>query len=314
MTIELHPLSTLFPRMGDAEFDALVADIRANGLRDAITLHDGMILDGGNRYRACLAAGVEPTFRRFDGPSIVSYVLSANLHRRHLTPGQQAAIVASAKDWAQAQTHGGKRRGSDQAATLPLETVQQRAAESGASERTQRMADKVAKQDPNLAKKVAHGEVSLPKAVAMVSKQAETTIAQELAKANASSLPACEPPAKQEARKPGPVTEPEHDEDELESVEELVQGLQADLDKALATIETLKSADHDKATLHTLIVRVEHAERQRDTEMEKAARLSARVARLERDLRSCGKAVGELDQDKIVAAVQAFARKAKESA
>ena len=52
MTHELHPLCTLFPRMGGAEFDALCADIKANGLREAITLHNGMILDGGNRYRA----------------------------------------------------------------------------------------------------------------------------------------------------------------------------------------------------------------------------------------------------------------------
>lgn len=48
-----------------------------------------------------------------------------------MSAGQQAAIVASAQDWAAAQSHGGSRRG-DQAATLPLETVAQRAAESGA--------------------------------------------------------------------------------------------------------------------------------------------------------------------------------------
>ena len=35
-------------------------------------------------------------------------------------------------------------------------------AQSGASDKTQRMADKVAKTDPELAKKVAHGEISLP--------------------------------------------------------------------------------------------------------------------------------------------------------
>ena len=43
-----------------------------------------------------------------------------------------------------------------------------RSAQSGASERTQQRADKVAKADPELAKQVAHGEVSLPAAVAKV--------------------------------------------------------------------------------------------------------------------------------------------------
>ena len=76
--------------------------------------------------------------------------------------------MARAQDWSTAQSHGGNRR-SDQAAALPLETVAQRAAESGASERTQRMADKVAKADPELAVRVGHGEVSLPKAHAEVS-------------------------------------------------------------------------------------------------------------------------------------------------
>ena len=164
MSHELHPLCTLFPRVSGAEFDALVADIKANGLMQPIVLHDGMILDGGNRYRACLEAGVEPAFAEFAGENIVSFVLSVNLHRRHLSPGQQAAIVASAQDWAVAHARGGDRR-SDQSATLHFDSAKKRAAESGASVRTQKMADKVAKADPELAKQVAHGEISLPKAI-----------------------------------------------------------------------------------------------------------------------------------------------------
>jgi hypothetical protein len=167
-THELHPLCTFFPRMSGAEFDALVADIAANGLQNPIVLHDEMVLDGGNRYRACQVANVEPRFVQFSGDSIGQFVLSANLHRRHLSAGQQATIVSSVKDWDKAHTHGGTRRG-DQGATLHLETVKDRAAESGASIRTQKMADKVARESPELAKKVAHGEISLPQAAREVS-------------------------------------------------------------------------------------------------------------------------------------------------
>lgn len=167
-TYELHPLCTLFPRLGDSEFSSLVEDIRANGLREPITVHDGMILDGGNRYRACLEAGIEPSFKAYSGSSIVAYVLSANLHRRHLSAGQQAAIVASAQDWAKAQTVGNPSLKSQSGNVTGLATVEDRMAQSGASDKTQRMADKVAKADPELAKQVAHGEVSLPKAVAQV--------------------------------------------------------------------------------------------------------------------------------------------------
>ena len=81
-----------------------------------------------------------------------------------MTAGQQAAIVASAQDWAKAQTVGNPQfKENDQKCNLALlVTSEQRAAESGASLRTQRMADKVAKADPGLAKQVAHGEKTLP--------------------------------------------------------------------------------------------------------------------------------------------------------
>lgn len=54
---------------------------------------------------------------------------------------------------------------SDQVVILPLDSVTDRAAQSGVSEKTQRQADKVAKSDPDLAKAVANGEISLADAV-----------------------------------------------------------------------------------------------------------------------------------------------------
>jgi hypothetical protein len=170
--MELHPLCSLFPRMDGAEFGALKLDIMAHGLREPITVHDGMVLDGGNRYRACVELGIQPRIVEFEGDGIVAFVLSANLHRRHMTAGQQAAIVSLAQDWSQAQAHGGDRK-THQTATLPLDSVASRAAQAGASDRTQRMADKVARESPALAQQVAHGEVSLPAAVRQVSAPAE---------------------------------------------------------------------------------------------------------------------------------------------
>jgi ParB-like chromosome segregation protein Spo0J len=58
--MKFHPLANILPLTEGAEFDRLVADIRERGLLNAITVHDGRILDGRNRERACHAASVPP--------------------------------------------------------------------------------------------------------------------------------------------------------------------------------------------------------------------------------------------------------------
>lgn len=73
-----------------AEFADLVEDIRSNGLMEPIVMHEGKILDGRNRYRACEASGVKPRFIQFDGSvSPISFIVSLNLHRRHLSESQR---------------------------------------------------------------------------------------------------------------------------------------------------------------------------------------------------------------------------------
>jgi ParB-like chromosome segregation protein Spo0J len=91
---EFHPLANIFPMITGKAFAELVEDIRANGLREKIVLFDGKIGDGRNRYKACLKAGVEPVFETYEGDDPLAYVLSANLHRRHLDDGQRSMVAA----------------------------------------------------------------------------------------------------------------------------------------------------------------------------------------------------------------------------
>jgi ParB-like chromosome segregation protein Spo0J len=93
--LKFHPLADLFPPMEGQDFDDLVADIKANGLHEPIVTYEGMILDGRNRYRACIKAGIEPKLIKgddwIDDPA--AYVISANIHRRHLTAEQKRELV-----------------------------------------------------------------------------------------------------------------------------------------------------------------------------------------------------------------------------
>lgn len=89
-----HEYANLFPMMADADLGELADDIRKHGLRDAIVLLDGKILDGRNRHRACELAAVEPIFQDFTGDNALGFVISHNLHRRHLTESQRAMVAA----------------------------------------------------------------------------------------------------------------------------------------------------------------------------------------------------------------------------
>jgi hypothetical protein len=93
-----HEAAGLFPMMTPCELDALAEDIRTNGLAEDIIIFKGKLLDGRNRLKACALAGVRPRFEWLhDGDEIepVAYVLSKNLHRRHLTPEQRRRVIAA---------------------------------------------------------------------------------------------------------------------------------------------------------------------------------------------------------------------------
>lgn len=90
--LQAHPAAEFFPPMTEEQYATFKTDIESNGLREDIWLYEGRILDGRNRYRACMELGITPRFRTYSGDSPTAFAWSLNGERRHLTNGQRAAI------------------------------------------------------------------------------------------------------------------------------------------------------------------------------------------------------------------------------
>lgn len=96
-TREAHPYADLWPLLPDDELKRLADDIRVHGLREPVWLHpDGRIVDGRNRWRACLLAGVEPTTRVYQGAEegLLPFLVSLNMARRHMDESQRSMVAA----------------------------------------------------------------------------------------------------------------------------------------------------------------------------------------------------------------------------
>jgi N6-adenosine-specific RNA methylase IME4 len=93
--LSIHPDMAIMPRMTEVEFETLKQNIAANGQIDPIKMHESQIIDGRERYRACLELGIKP---RMVGVKLDmtprQYVVSQNYHRRHLSPSQKAMVAA----------------------------------------------------------------------------------------------------------------------------------------------------------------------------------------------------------------------------
>jgi len=94
-TLTVHPAALIFPEMTPDEYAGLRDDIAAHGQRDPIITWQGQILDGRHRFRACEDLDLDPVTLEYEGEisEIPAFVISRNLHRRHLTASQRAMVA-----------------------------------------------------------------------------------------------------------------------------------------------------------------------------------------------------------------------------
>ncbi len=146
--VVFHPLADAYRLMGDEELRELADDVREHGLLEPIVLHEGKILDGRNRYRACGEAGTEPITVEWSGEcgSPEAFVLAKHT-RRNVTKGQHAMAVA------RIYPDGGRGKGKDPASkTLKISDI---------ATSYVRQARYVLREAPDLADSVTVGAVAL---------------------------------------------------------------------------------------------------------------------------------------------------------
>jgi ParB-like chromosome segregation protein Spo0J len=167
----VHPVASWFPLLADEDLQKLADDISEHGQREPVVLLRGDLVDGRNRVAACALAGFEPRVRPWDPEvdgdetGLVSWILSRNLHRRHLDTHQRGMIAARL---ANLPAHVGKARSSGgQLAATP---TQAEAAELlNVGERTVRRARTVLEHgSAELVQAVEQGEVAVSAAAEFV--------------------------------------------------------------------------------------------------------------------------------------------------
>lgn len=98
--LEIHPIALILPEMGHEEYRKFKEDILGNGVLEPIVLFQGKVIDGRHRYKASRELEIDIEARVWEGGmDPVEYVVSKNIHRRHLTPCQRDIATEDAMNW-----------------------------------------------------------------------------------------------------------------------------------------------------------------------------------------------------------------------
>jgi ATP-dependent Lon protease len=233
--MNFHPYSEVFPIIAGDQFEELVEDIKEHGLREKIWTYEGKILDGRNRFLACKKAKVKPEYREFKGKDPLSFIVSLNVSRRHLSEAQRAmaaARIATLKLGSNQHAEGASRDAPSQSKAAEQMDVSRSS--------VQRAKQVIEKGSKALQSAVEKGDVPLKRAASVV----------DLPKAEQLKA-ATQPPAPQPIQiTPAPDFdfegyEPENDETFKQNIENV---LMAD-DKLAALTEQLKQVHRELAAV-----------------------------------------------------------------
>ena len=129
---------SLIPQLSDTEFEQLEKNILAEGIRDALVIWNGIILDGHNRFAIAQAHGLKykTTDIELEGrDAAIIWIIHNQLGRRNLTP-QQSSYLRGKWYNQDKQAHGGQMPKGIGQNDQSLFTAERIAKETGVTDRT----------------------------------------------------------------------------------------------------------------------------------------------------------------------------------
>lgn len=177
--MQFHEVANIFPKMSAEEFDELKRDIQANGQLMPIWILDDKIVDGRNRYQACIDLGIEPRYQVVPGhpdmSALLTFVISLNEKRRHLNSGQKAFVALEVERILaeEAKKRQGARTDLDSTFRKDFRNVRPEEKESrvqaaqitGTNQHYVTDAKKIEREAPELKEAVMAGTITLPQAL-----------------------------------------------------------------------------------------------------------------------------------------------------
>lgn len=93
---EYHDIANMYPMAMPDEFILLKNSILGRGQQTPIILYENKILDGRNRYKACMELNIKPICEVFEGTydEALKYSNELNSGRRNLEKSQKAMVAA----------------------------------------------------------------------------------------------------------------------------------------------------------------------------------------------------------------------------
>jgi N6-adenosine-specific RNA methylase IME4 len=168
--MQYHDVANIFPMSAPEDYNSLKDSISKDGLLEAIWIYDNKIIDGRNRYKACLELKISPRYRQYDGEpdKLVDFVLGLNLSRRHLTPSEKACVAVEALGYYEKQAKERQLAGKkiDLTEKFPQgggkgEAREQVAQIFGVNSRYVSDAKRIAKEDETIFNQIKQGRINI---------------------------------------------------------------------------------------------------------------------------------------------------------